>query len=452
MLQWFRRQQAHLREGFQTGQRSSRARRLLVNSGWLAGADGLGVIIGLATSVVLTRTLGVESFGIFSLVVTFATTVNQLTSFRMQEYVVKHIGDALGVDDKPGASVAAKLAFMVEGGASFLAFCLLIVIAPLGAELFVRVPSGTELIRLYAFVILANLVNESSAGILYAFHQFRHDSIIRTTGRIVNLAGITLVLVFNFGIFGVVLSQLLSNLVASGLLFGSALTVLHRRLGAKWWRTPFALTNARWRSDLHFVLNTNVSATISLVTRESDVLWLGLLRSPIEVGYYRLAASLSSMAFLPVRPLAQTIFPEITKEAAQQQWHRFERILRSSSYAISFYVIPAVIVLGVTSPFFIGALFGREFLPAVSAFVILMIGQGFAHIFIWNRPAMISLGLIGYATQIGLLTAVIKLLAPFVIVRAFGYNGNAMLMTMLYFLGVGLAVRKIKLELRSKSR
>ncbi len=439
-----------LRAFYQRGSRYLRSdpvfRRILTNSSWLLGADTIGLVFSMAQGILVARTLGVEQYGVLGVVMTFVTVVNRLTSFRMNEFVVKYVSAALAVRREDQAAAVIKVAMLVDVSASVLAFVIVLLLAPVGARWFVRMAGAEVLITAYAVVILGNLVLETATGILQVFNQFQLQSLVISIGRAVSLVAVTVAFVLQGGLWGILLAYLVSNLVSAALLLISALRETGRRLGAGWWRVSFTALNGRWRSAGNFVLSTNISATLSLITKDSDLLWLGYFRNPIEVGYYKLATNLAALVLMPIRPLAQTIYPEIAREAALRGWSRFRSLLRKGSLLTAAYIIPVGFFMGVASPWLIGLLYGEEFVPAAPALVILLVGLGFAHILIWSRPALLALGRSDYPMKVNVLIAVLKIIGVFALLPAFGYIGNAALLTGLYLAGLTISVRKIHSE------
>ncbi len=63
--------------------------RLLANAGWLLTSDVVASGLGFTQTIILARVLGVEQFGVFALIQTYSTTVNQFVDSRVWEAVVK---------------------------------------------------------------------------------------------------------------------------------------------------------------------------------------------------------------------------------------------------------------------------------------------------------------------------------------------------------------------------
>jgi O-antigen/teichoic acid export membrane protein len=421
-------------------------RRLLSNTGWLFGTNGLGVILGFFQGVLIARMLGVAGYGLLGLITTFVTMVNQLTSFRMSEFVIKYLTDALVNGRKENAATIVKFALITESVASALAFCIIFFLAPLGNLYFIRTPGAEQLILLYAVTIIGNLVFETTTGILQAFNCFQQQSLSLFWGRFIMLILIAIVFLLRGDIWGIMLANIAGSLSTSVLTLWFAFREIHQRLGNNWWRASLKNLSGQWKVIFNFSLSTNLSATLSLITKDSDLLWLGLLRNPIEVGYYKLATSLVGLVQMPVAPLSQVIYPEVAREKAVGNWIKFRQTLKKGTWLVLLYIIPTSMLLGLASPWLVTFFYGKEYVPAITPFLILLVGNGFAKALFWNRPALLAMGFPEYALKISFLLTVVRLVFYIALLPIYGYIGIAMLSSAAYIIGNIFLTQKVLKE------
>jgi O-antigen/teichoic acid export membrane protein len=83
---------ARLRRVFQRWLESELIRRVLKNSGYLFSSTGLVSAIGMLQGILAARLLGVAGFGILGTITMFTNVINEFTSFRMGELVIKYVG------------------------------------------------------------------------------------------------------------------------------------------------------------------------------------------------------------------------------------------------------------------------------------------------------------------------------------------------------------------------
>ena len=426
-------------------------RRALANSGWLLGANTLTAVCSLGQSVLLTRALGVRGYGTLTLIVTFVTVVNRLTSFRMNEFVIKYVTDARAAGADAEAAASIKLAMIVEAAASVVAFLAVLALAPIAGAVFIHDRGTAPLIAAYGLVVLGTVAAETSAGVLQVFNLFRLQSTLSVVGAVLLLGLVAAGYLAGAGVPGMVWATVIGNVASATMLTVAAIRTIHRRFGAGWWRVPLGNVRSRWRVPLRFAASTNASASLSLITRDADPLWLSLFRGTAEVGYYRLGLAIATYALIPVSQLAQAFYPEITRKAARREWSAFVQLLRQGSLLSAAYVLPLGVVLSLGSGWLIRTVYGTEFEPAAPVLVILFCGMGFSSVLFWNRPALLALGLAAYPLKVNAVLAVVKVIGVFVIIRNYGYIGTAALLTGLYLVGVTLAVRKVRSEIRARA-
>jgi O-antigen/teichoic acid export membrane protein len=154
---------------------------------------------------------------------------------------------------------------------------------------------------------------------------------------------------------------------------------------------------------------------------DGDLLVLGFLRNPVEVGYYKLAKSIAQIAYMPVTPLAHATYPEMSGAAASGSWDDFRTLMRRGSKVMALWLIPVSIGLVVLAWPAVGILYGPSFLPAVAALAVLLVGIVIDGILFWTRIALLSMGEPGYPTAVNLWTTGAKFALAFLLVPVSGY-------------------------------
>ncbi len=285
-------------------------RRMLRNSGYLLSANGLATAGSMLQGALAARLIGVEGLGIIGLVTDFATNVNRLTSFRMGQLVVRYVGEYGAADDEERAAAAFKAAGLIEIASSLVAVVLIVLLAPLAATVLAHDPDATPLFMLYGVAILANLMNESATGLLQLNDRFGLLARITVGQSLLTLVLMVLAFASGGGLTEVVLVYTLGKAAGAVATTALALVEARRRWGAGWWRARLPSLASRWREMARFATSTNLATTITLVTRDSELLWLGLLSDPVQVGYYKIARALAGIVALPVEPMISTTYRE----------------------------------------------------------------------------------------------------------------------------------------------
>jgi O-antigen/teichoic acid export membrane protein len=217
--------------------------------------------------------------------------------------------------------------------------------------------------------------------------------------------------------------------------------------GRGWIRTPTAVLRGRYRELFRFAFNTNLSATINLVNKDSEELWVLLFRSPTEAGWYKQAIALANLVLIPISPLPQATYPELAREVARKAWDNVRYVLRQGSRLAAVYTGISALFLVVFGRPLIERLYTAGFLPSYPALLLMLVGLLVANTFYWNRTALLSLNRPGYPTKVNAAAAILKIALTLLLVPRFGYLAAAGLLTGYYLFSIGLNVRKTYQEI-----
>jgi O-antigen/teichoic acid export membrane protein len=429
---------------------SELVRRIARNSGYLFTGTGISAAISLVQGILAARLLGVAGFGLLGAITVFVSVVNKLASFRMDELVVRYVGAYTEANDLPRAAAIFKAAALAEMGASIVAFALVWLLAPLGAQYFGKDLATANLFAVYGLIVLANLIAETSTGLLQISDRFRRMAGLNVAASLATLIVIAGAYFFGGGLTTVLLAYVIGKTVGAVGLTVAALREASRRWGPGWHRTPLSLLGYKSRELTHFAVSTNISASLSIINKDSELLWVSLFRSPVEAGYYKLAIALANLVQMPVSPLPSATYPELSRETARKNWPNVRYILRQGSLLAGGYTLASsafLVILGIP---LIRYLYKPEFLPAYPALLILLVGFFFANTFYWQRIALLALGRPDFPTLVNLALAVLKVIGVLLLVPVFGYVASAGLLSASYVLGVSVSVWMVYRILRGK--
>jgi O-antigen/teichoic acid export membrane protein len=171
---------------------------------------------------------------------------------------------------------------------------------------------------------------------------------------------------------------------------------------------------------------------------------VSFFRTPVEAGYYKLALTLANLVQMPVSPLPQATYPELSREVSRKNWGNVRHILRQGSWLAGGYTLAAALGLLLLGRPLIQFLYAPEFLPAYPALLILLAGYLVANTFYWHRTALLSLGRPDFPTKLNLGLAVLKVAGILLLVPSFGYLANAALLAGSYLLGVSISALKVR--------
>ncbi|HZW02587.1 MAG TPA: lipopolysaccharide biosynthesis protein [Anaerolineaceae bacterium] len=420
------------------------------NTGYLFSGTAVSTLLTTGETLLVTLLLGVSEYGVLGMIFSFTSNINRLLSFRMGEMVVKYAGQYLATEQREQSAAVIKIGALAEIGTALLAYLLLYLLAPLAAVNIVGGLQYTVWIRLYGLALLSNMLTETATAVLQIGGHYRSQAGLQMAQSALTFGGVAAAYLLG-GDLGWVLMAYLGGKVVYGIgLTAAAVRWLRPMLGAGWAQAPLGLLPGK-RELARFALSTNVSATINLLVRDSELLWIGYFLSAQQAGYYKFALTIMSLVLLPINPFIQTTFPEISKAVARLEWSSLRNLLRRTSAIAAAWTIAClggILLLG--SPILNWYKAG-EYAPAWPLLIILIAGYGTANVFFWNRPLLLALGLPNVPLRVTAVAGLIKTGLMFVLVRPFGYLMQGLLLAAYFIVSVGAIVWRGVAEVNRRS-
>ena len=435
-------------------------RGVLKNSSYLFSSNTLSAALSMVSSIFATRLLGFNGWGLVVIIQTFTSNTNRLLSFRMSEVVVKYLGQALVDDERvegvvgaasgvnaqpvtanPQAAAIVKGIGLIEAATSILAYLVLVLLAPLAARLLAQDVSIASLIPFYGLMLLANLVYETSTGVLQAHKRFDRLALINTSQSFLTVILVVLAFLLNRSVLEVLGAYLVGKAFAGIFISLLAFQQMSQSQGRGWWRTSLRQA-AGWRGIIGFAINTNLNGTVNLVTRDNIVLYLPAL-SPANLaqtyaGYFKWGLSIINFVTLPIDPFIWPTYAEITRTIAQHQWQQTRTLLKRVSAIAATWTLSAAVVIGLLGWWLIPLILGPASAPVYPLALILLIGYGTANILNWNRPLLLAFGKPSYPLLIAVAVGAIELLLISWLVPLGGYLVMAAVLAGYLAISVGI--------------
>jgi len=421
-------------------------KKVVGNSAYLFGSQAVGAVLSILTA----NLLGVTGFGALGVVIGFVTNINRLLSFRMADFVVRYMGGFLAKEKRNEAAAVVKVAALTELATSLLAYGVLVLLSGWGATNFAKDPATQPLFIIYGIAILANVMTETAMGTLQVTGHFRSQAMLNLFQSLLTAGLFVYVFVNQGGVFSVMLVYLVGKVVLG---IGPVLLALYwlpKSLGKGWWRIPMKGNLPDPKPMFRFALNSNFSGTVTILARDSEVLWVSYFFDTTVAGYFKVALAVINLMVMPITPFISTSFPEITKHIARKEWARLKQLLGRVTIISGTWtalVTAGLIFLGRPLLFSPWTLFGRTIYiyeagygPAYPVLLVLLVGFGVANIFFWDRSLLLSFGKAELPLRVSFFAMLGKVVLAFLIVPVLGYLAEAALFSMYFLVSVGVLV------------
>lgn len=424
---------------------------VIKNTGYLFSSNTIAMGLSSVQTLLATLLLGPASYGVLGLITSYASSINRLLSFRMGELVIKHAGGQLALGNKTHAAAIIKAAGLAEMVTSLTAYAILALLAPWAAVNFVKDPSVVPWILIYGTSLVADAVYETSTAVLQVGNHFRSQAILNLIQSILTTALIAVAFFAHSGIYFVLTAYLLGKVILGLGTTLLALKWIKPMLGGDWWKAPLNLIINR-KELAQFAISTNLSGTINMVIRDSELLWVGYFLSPAAAGYYKLALAVMNLTAMPISQFINTTFPQISRSVARKEWKPLRSLLKRTSAIAAAWIGLCTLGMILVGPWFFSWYKNGDYAPSLIGMLILLVGFGAQGILFWNRPLLLALGKPNFPLLVNAALGAIKIILMFILVPRYGYPAEAALLSGYFFFSVILIVWRGLGELRKQSR
>jgi O-antigen/teichoic acid export membrane protein len=357
-------------------------RSLLKNSSYLAVSKVVAAIAQLVTISLAAHALGLLLFGALILIDSYARAVSGLAKFQSWQLIVRYGGRAIHgehEDFKASTGFAFALDVISGIGGMLVAVALLPFI---GGWVGIK-PDQLWLAVLYC-TLLPTMASATPTGILRALDRFDLISWADSVAPISRLFVVLIVYFSGAGFAVYVAAWYVTSLAGDLYDWFVAWRELRRRNlleGIRPTLRPETLPGA-WRFAIHVNLTASVQAAWGPIAR----LIVGGLLGAAGAALFRVASSLSDSASKPADLLAKAFYPEVVRMdlSTKKPW---KLMLRGTALAGGLALIAILILLLGGKPI-VSFLFGKDFLGAYHALLILMVVP-FLSVFSFPLPPML---------------------------------------------------------------
>lgn len=410
-------------------------KELMKNVSWLFVAKAFPSAANALEVIILARVLGLELFGLLTLVIAYVKIVNLLLDFRVWESVVKYVGEFMEKNESDHALSMIKFSYMIDVAMGLVAFLVCVSLAGLANDIFIKSPDGFELVLIFSFSLMVATANSTSEALFRVFDKFKTIVFVKLSKSVFKLSVVLIALYLGYGIKGVLLAYvavsffefLLTQIVVSKVLRDKGLD--------GWLSARVGLLSHRMREITWFLLNTSFNATLTIANEgRIAVLILGYFFGSGAAGLYKVARSVIKVIGRVTDPLHEALFPKLVSLSTLNLYDSLVEMVKFSVKSLLKFVIPLLIVVFLFTEQFIGLVFGSQYIPASDTMRVLAVAVLFTGSTFWLTPLLLAIGRPGLRTVVStfkILTYVVLLL---VLVPRYSYLGAGITYLIVEFL------------------
>nr|WP_137677678.1 lipopolysaccharide biosynthesis protein [Parerythrobacter lutipelagi] len=275
-------------------------KRLLRNIGWLLSGRAVNALLSLLYLALATRSLGLEAFGYFALIVALGQTVTGLANFQTWQFVVRWGANGDGAGEATGFAIALDAVSVVIG--AVLAAGLVY-----SAQFWLPLPHDLLWVA-FGFCILSLLFMRSTpTGLLRLRFRFAEATAAEAVQPIVRAIGAIAAFFYMPTVLGFIFAWAAAEVAVALALWWAAArkdTIDFSQISLT--KLPRAHPDA-WR----FVLSTNAMGSLNVGGKQVMILLVGAIGGEAFAGGFRVAAQLGQALVSLAQTVSKAIYPEL---------------------------------------------------------------------------------------------------------------------------------------------
>jgi O-antigen/teichoic acid export membrane protein len=400
------------RSFYHEGMASSPVQRIAKNSLVLTGFNLVSRLIDFAFAILMLRVLGPEGVGKFAFAVVIIGWFDILMNFGLNTFLTREVARDKEHANKYLYNTTVLRLILGLGTAPLVALVILI----WGAAFNLASDTATVIVLLAFGQVISSMATGLSA-LFFAYEKAEFPALLTIVSALVSVTLRAVALLAGFGIVGLAVASILTNLVTLTVLLVATLRMFFvpRR------QSDPGMRRAMLRESFPLMLN-HLLATLFF---KVDVPLLEAIQTPTVVGWYSAAYKYVDAFNIIPSFFTQSFFPAMSRLARQAD----DAMARSYTLALKLLVstaLPIAVLSTFLAPAMIGLLGGAQYLPhGAIALQIMIWSIPFGWINSITNYALIAVNQQRALTRAFIIGLAFNIIANLIFIPRFSYQAAA---------------------------
>jgi len=315
----------------------------------------LTTLIGTA---LITRLLGANTFGEYSIVLAYTTTYYIIADFGINAIVIKDFAkDELEAKNRFGSLLLFRILYGI----------IIVIIAASILFLFPYPQFIKNAILVSLPLVIFSSIAYSANAIFQSYLKYKLQTISTIVGSVIGLGLlITAVTMDNTSLFIVVLAVVVGSSISP--IFSLFLVRNYLSWDLKWFDLKY------WRYITIQSFPFGIALILNTLMVQADKLILSVVSTPTSVGIYSLAYRIFDLVLVVPTFFMNVMYPILIKEKTRDH-ERYVNLARLSIIGMFFASLVITAIGFLSSTYVVSAIWGKEMINSSIAFNILVMGS-----------------------------------------------------------------------------
>lgn len=403
-------------------------RKLLKNATWLFSGGIGNSVFAAVEPVVLARFLGVEQFGLLSLVIAYVSIVNGIIDFKPHEAVVKYVVQYKELGEKVKALSYIKLFYILDFLAGALGFAVCVLLAGVANDLFIHSDKAVGFVLVYSVSMVFSNLNKNSEAVLRVFDRFKMIALVRTCQTALRLVLVSACLLAGFGITGVLTSYVITAFLVFVALQAIVFATLRNQGLERWTKARLENAGTLIREVRMFVLTSTFSGFLENIAfrKQFPILLLGYFSGNAAAGFYKVATIFSSVIDKFLNPAIESMYPSLVAAHSHGDYQTFKRIVSYSVKSLAKILLPIGVVFFLLVDHIVLLFFGTEYADVSTAMRISVAINVLGCFCFWVGSGELAMKRLKQRMTRSIVLMAVYATALLILIPAYSYEGAVM--------------------------
>lgn len=348
-------------------------RRLLIkNTGVQMIAQAVSLVVGLATSLVLSRYLGVEGFGQFNYIFAFSYFFLAINDFGINSIVVREVSKQR---ERAGEIIGGMLSFKIL-------LAIFSVLVAWTVIWFMKFPEGLRS-ALYLFALILPMIALQLPTVIFqVLLKAEYPAMIGIFHRCIVFLLLMGVVWMEYGLTAMVSAVLLGE-------FTSLLIVL--KCASRFVRPTWRFDLSLWKEVLRSSIPLGIAGLFVALLNRMDFIMLERMTDLHQVGLYSAAYKVTNLLEALPLMIMGTIYPLMSRYASEDLG-RLRALYKQTIFYLGLIALPMGIGISLFAPAIVRVLFGAKFIGAERGLIVLVWSTVCLYLAISGGNLLISVG------------------------------------------------------------
>ncbi len=329
----------------------------------------LGMIVGYAFTLIVTRNLGASAWGIFALCLTVLQITSVIGKLGLDTALLRFIAQYNAQGKVKTAKYIYLKSIIVIVPLSLFLSVSLYYLSPLVAERVFTKEHIAPYLKLMSFALIPFVLLSINSESLRAFKKIKEYTTLQ------NLLPFLFALIFfsiSFYILNIknIKAVIVAYILGIGVSFLFSFLFLNKEFGSR----NGELEEFSLKQILSVSIPMLLSGSLFMIMSWADTIMLGMWRTEEEVGIYNVAVRLSMITSFTLAAINSIAAPKFAEFWGKGDIKGLAKVAQQSTKLI-FWTSAPILVLYILFPKFFMGIFGEEFRKGALALVFLTIGQ-----------------------------------------------------------------------------